>query len=78
MPLKQRGFFMSIKTEIKVLLAKSELSMRKLIELMNDKYNRKDTVQNLSNKLNRDTIKYRDVEEIAETLGYKIEFNPKK
>ncbi len=68
---------MSIKTEIKVLLAKSNLSMRKLIDLMNEKYNRKDTVQNLSNKLNRDTIKYRDVEEIAETLGYKIEFTNK-
>ncbi|KKP38402.1 MAG: hypothetical protein UR30_C0019G0017 [Candidatus Peregrinibacteria bacterium GW2011_GWC2_33_13] len=51
--------------------------MRKLIAIINEHYNRKDTVQNLSNKLNRDSIKYKEVEEIADLLGYKIEFKPK-
>ena len=59
------------------MLARKNLSMRKLIAIINEHYNRKDTVQNLSNKLNRDSIKYKEVEEIADLLGYKIEFKPK-
>lgn len=69
---------MPAKEEIKVMLARKNLSMRKLIEIINEHYNRKDTVQNLSNKLNRDSIKYKEVEEIADLLGYKIEFKSKE
>lgn len=65
---------MTAKKEIKVMLAKKELTLKKLVDLLNEKYNRKDSLQNLSNKLNRDSIKYREVEEIAETLGYRIDF----
>jgi hypothetical protein len=68
---------MPAKEEIKVMLARKNLSMRKLIEIINERYNRHDTVQNLSNKLNRDSIKYKEVEEIADLLGYKVEFKPK-
>ena len=68
---------MPAKEEIKVMLARKNLSMRKLIEIINEHYNRKDTVQNLSNKLNRDSIRYKEVEEIADLLGYKIEFKSK-
>lgn len=69
---------MPAKEEIKVMLARKNLSMRKLIELINEHYNRRDTVQNLSNKLNRDSIRYKEVEEIADLLGYKIEFKSKE
>ena len=68
---------MPAKEEIKVMLARKNLSMRKLIEIINEHYNRKDTVQNLSNKLNRDSIRYKEVEEIADLLGYKLEFKSK-
>ena len=68
---------MPAKEEIKVMLARKNLSMRKLIEIVNEHYNRKDTVQNLSNKLNRDSVRYKEVEEIADLLGYKIEFKAK-
>jgi flagellar biosynthesis component FlhA len=67
---------MPAKEEIKVMLARKNLSLRKLVDLINEKYSRQDTVQNLSKKLTRDSIRYREVEEIAETLGYKIEFLP--
>jgi len=69
---------MPAKEEIKVMLARKNLSMRKLIEIINEHYNRKDTVQNLSNKLNRDSIKYKEVEEIADVLGFRIDFTDLK
>jgi len=68
---------MPAKEEIKVMLARKNLSLRKLVDLINEKYSRQDTVQNLSKKLTRDSIRYREVEEIADALGYKIEFLPK-
>lgn len=66
---------MTAKQEIKVMLARKGLTLKELVALLNDKYNRNDSLQNLSNKLNRDSIRYREVEEIANLLGYKIEFN---
>ena len=42
----------------------------KLSELKNKNYSR----QNLSNKINRSTINYDEMEDIAKILGYKIVF----
>ena len=65
---------MSIKKEIKHLLIEQELTLtdlaRKLSEVKGEDY----AVQNLSKKINRETIPYKEVEQIAKVLGYKIEF----
>lgn len=65
---------MSIKKEIKHLLIEQEMTLtdlaRKLSQLKGEEY----AVQNLSKKINRETIPYKEVELIAEVLGYKIEF----
>jgi hypothetical protein len=68
---------MDIKQEIKILLVRNNLSMRKLIERMNEKNNTKDTVQNLSKKLSRGTIRFYEVESILDYLGYEIEIKSK-
>ena len=69
---------MTAKQEIKVMLARKGLTLKELVTLLNEKYNRNDSLQNLSNKLNRDSIKYREVEEIAHSLGYEVEFKEKR
>lgn len=48
--------------------------MTEIIELINEKYDRNDTVQNLSNKLARGTIKYSEVKEIADVIGYDVKW----
>lgn len=48
--------------------------MSDIVRALNEKYSRNDTVQNLSNKLTRETIKYREAQEIAEIMGYSIEW----
>jgi len=62
------------KNEIKSYIVKSGYTMTEIIEMVNKKYNKTDTVQNLSNKLTRGTIRYNEVLEIADICGYNIEW----
>jgi hypothetical protein len=65
---------MGIKEDIKSIIVMSGKTMSEVVELINHKYNRQDTVQNFSNKLTRGTIRYLEVLEIAEVLGYTIKW----
>lgn len=69
---------MGIKEEIKSLIVKSGWTMSDVVQALNEKYERNDTVQNLSNKLSRGTLKYREALEIAEIIGYSIEWRKKE
>lgn len=64
----------NIKNEIKAQITRSGYTMTQLVELLNEKYDKKATVQSLSNKLARGTISFKEVLEIADVLGYKIEW----
>ena len=66
----------SLKNKIKSYMALKGLSTQNVAELITEKY-RPETLQNLSNKLRRGSIKYSEVEEIADVLGYNIEWIPK-
>lgn len=63
---------MSIKEQIKIGLAKRDKTLTDVVKELNEKYNRNDSVQNLSGKINRNTLKYREAEEIAEILNISI------
>lgn len=65
---------MDIKNELKSYIVRSGFTMTQIVEMINEKYNRTDTVQNLSNKLGRGTIKYSEAKEIAEVIGYDIKW----
>lgn len=67
-----------IRNEIKSYIAKKGIEMQKLVEMINEKYNKKDSLSNLSNKLRRGTIKYSEVKEIADVIGYEIQWQDKK
>lgn len=59
---------MSIKEDIKSLLAKENITMKCIAEKTNS------SLQNLSQKLRNKTIKFEEVREIADILGYDIKF----
>jgi DNA-directed RNA polymerase specialized sigma subunit len=63
---------MTIKNDIKATITKSGKTMSEVIDLINAKYGRKDSVQNLSNKLTRESLKYVEALEIADVLEYDI------
>lgn len=65
---------MSIKEIIKISLAKSDVTLTEVVRRLNEKYGRTDTIQNLSKKINKNTLRYEEAEEIASVLGYSIEW----
>ncbi len=63
---------MTIRNKIKALLASEDLTMKAVAYELSKRKNKKITLDTLSKKLVKDTIKYREVEEILDVLGYKI------
>ena len=64
----------SIRNEIKSYIAASGWSLVDIVAKMNDSCpaDEQTTPQNISNKLTRGTIKYSEVKEIAEIIGFKV------
>lgn len=60
--------------EIKSIMAKKGFNLNTLAVAYSDKYGRKMTVQNLGNKINKGTIRFFEVLEIADVLGFNVEF----
>jgi len=69
---------MPIKETVKISMLKCDVSLTELVKLINEKYDRQDTIQNLGKKINKGTLKYREAEEIAEVLGYEIIWEKKE
>lgn len=64
-----------LKNEIKSYMMRKGVTMKQLATIMAEKYKRPTiTLSNLSNKINKGTLKHTEVLEIADTLGYKIEW----
>lgn len=66
----------NIRNEVKSKLAESGYSLTYVVEQMNKNRDEehKTTTQNISNKLTRGTIKYSEIKEIADIIGYKIKW----
>ena len=63
-----------LKNEIRSYMVKKGYSVQKVVELINQKYGRNDSGQNLTNKLHRGTLRYKEALEIADVIGYRIEW----
>ena len=68
---------MTIKEDIKMLLAKKATTMTQLAEKLSNN-NNKITVQSISKKLSKGTIKFEEVRKILDILGYDIEYKERK
>ncbi|MGY0372501.1 LLM class flavin-dependent oxidoreductase [Clostridium sp. JNZ J1-5] len=65
---------MGIKEDIKSYIIKSGWTLTQVQEELNKINNTNFSVQNLSKKLNNETIRYDELLQIAEIIGYKIEW----
>ena len=52
--------------------------MQEVVELLSDEYGWSDSVSNLSAKLQRESIRYKEVVELADVLGYDIVWQKRK
>ena len=67
---------MSIKEDIKMLLAKKAMTMTELAAKLSTEDNFV-TVQSISKKLSKRTMKFEEVRKILDILGYEIEYKEK-
>ena len=67
------GFFdMNVRNEIKAQIVRAGMTMQEVVDLLHDEYGWSDSVSNLSAKLQRESIRYKEVLELADVLGYDI------
>ena len=63
---------MSVRNEIKAQIIRAGFTMQEVVELLHDEYGWSDSVSNLSAKLQRESICYKEVVELADVLGYDL------
>ena len=62
----------NLKEQIKYLSALQDITMSKLKDEVNSKFNKTDSVRNLGNKLRNKTFRVSELAEILDILGYEI------
>jgi hypothetical protein len=60
------------RNEIKAQIIRAGFTMQEVLERLHDDYGWSDSISNLSAKLQRESIRYREVIELADVLGYDI------
>lgn len=65
---------MNIQEDIKILLLKKHMTMKKLAEEMTLQGGKKMLTSSLSQKLSKGTLRYNELKLICEILGYSIEY----
>jgi hypothetical protein len=63
---------MNVRNEIKAQIIRAGFTMQEVVDLLHDEYGWSDSVSNLSAKLQRESIRYKEVMELAEVLGFEI------
>jgi len=63
---------MNVRNEIKAQIIRTGMTMQEVIDLLADEYGWSDSVSNLSAKLQRESIRYKEVVELADVLGCDI------
>jgi len=63
---------MGTREEIKSEIIRAGFTVKEVVEILNKKYYRSGSTSNLSNKLSKDSLRYREAKEIAEVIGCKI------
>ena len=64
----------TIREEIKMILAKHAITIKKLTKMLKEQKGIDVPEQTLSSRINSRRIRFEDVRDIMDVLGYKIEF----
>ena len=67
----------NIRNEVKAYIAQSGWTLTDIVKEWNARHSEQTTTQNISNKLSRGTIKYSEIKEIADIIGYQIQWAQK-
>ncbi len=62
----------NIRNEIKAQIVREGMTMQEVVDLLADEYGWSDSVSNLSAKLQRESLRYREAVQLADVMGYDI------
>ena len=63
---------MKVRNEIKAQIIRAGMTMQEVVDLLSDEYGWSDSVSNLSNKLQRESLRYVEAVQLADALGYDL------
>ena len=63
---------MNVRNEIKAQIIRTGMTMQQVVDLLSDEYGWSDSVSNLSNKLQRESLRYTEVVQLADVLGFEV------
>lgn len=66
------------RNEIKAYIVRAGFTMQEVLERLHEDYGWSDSISNLSAKLQRESIRYREVIELADVLGYDLVWQKRK
>ena len=62
----------NLRNEIKAYIVRNGCTMQEIVDLLADEYGWSDSVSNLSNKLQRESLRYTEAVQLADVLGFEI------
>ena len=66
------------RNEIKSRIIGTGLTMQETLDRLHRKYGWSDSASNFSNKLQRESLRYKEVVELADVIGYELIWVPRK
>ena len=66
------------RNEIKAKIIGAGLTMQETLDRLHKQYGWSDSASNLSGKLQRDSLRYREALELADVIGYELKWVPRK
>ena len=63
---------MNVRNEIKAQIIRAGMTMQQVVDLLSDEYGWSDSVSNLSNKLQRESLRYTEAVQLADVLDFEI------
>ena len=68
----------NLRNEIKSYIVRQGMTMQEVVDLLHDEHGWSDSVSNLSNKLQRESLRYVEAVQLADALGYEIVWQRRK
>lgn len=65
----------NLRNEIKSYIVRQGMTMQEVVDLLRDEHGWSDSVSNLSNKLQRESLRYTEAVQLADALGYESSGN---
>ena len=66
------GVTMNVRNEVKAQLVREGVTMQEALNRLAEQYGWSNSISNLSGKLQRETLRYKEAVELADVLGYEI------